>query len=126
MAGQVDSRIITEKLSRKILTLIFDEGDDVVAGIRKTMQDKNIRECRVDDVSGVLAEAIINTFEGNCYKKLDLKNKEVLRASGTFKFTGGDLWGTLHVFTEGRKPISGSVTSAKAAEGFTLKLSFVP
>jgi len=126
MAAPMSSRIVTEKLSRKILTLVFDAGDDVVGGIKKTMQENDIRECRVDDVSGVLSEAIINTFEGNSYKKLDLKNKGVMRASGTFKFSGGDLWGTLHVFTEGRKPISGSVSTAKAADGFTLKLSFMP
>lgn len=126
MAGHVDARIVREKLERKFLRLVFDSGDDVVAGIKKAMQDNEISECRVEDVSGSLAEGVINTFEGNSYKKIDIKDKEVLRASGTFKFGGGDLWGNLHVFTSGRKPISGTVTKAKAADGFELKLSFMP
>jgi len=126
MPQHLDSIVMKEKLQRKILTLVFDKGDDVVAGIKKAMQDREIQECRVEEVSGNLAEGVINTFEGSSYKKIDIKDKEVLRASGTFKFGGGDLWGNLHVFTSGRKPISGTVTRAKAADGFELKLSFMP
>ncbi|MEK6958894.1 MAG: DUF296 domain-containing protein [archaeon] len=123
---QLDSMVIKGKLERKTMRLVFSQGDDVLANIRQAMVDNKIKEARVEDVSGKLAQGVINTFEGNAYKRIDLKDKEIIRASGTFKFGGGDMWGALHVFSEGRKPISGSVSKAIAAEGFELKLSFVP
>jgi predicted DNA-binding protein with PD1-like motif len=121
-----DSVVVKEKMEKKVLRLILEDGDDVVASIKQAMQDNNIRECKVEDVSGKLKQATVNCMEGSSYKRIDVKDKAIMRASGTFKFGGGDLWGTLHIFTEGRKPVSGTMLAGKAAEGFELKLSFLP
>ncbi|MFA5358166.1 MAG: DUF296 domain-containing protein [archaeon] len=120
----MESMIYTGKAEKKVLRLVFSDGDDVVSCIKQAMAENNLRECKVVEVSGNLKEAVINCFEGNRYKKMDLKNKEIVGVSGIFKFGGGDLWGNMRILTAGAKSINGTLVSGKAAEGFQLGLSF--
>jgi len=126
MPKQIDSVIIREPIKKKTLVLEFDEGDDVISCVKQGMEMNNIKECDVVDVDGPLAKATINTFEGNKFKKVEISNLKIMRSSGHFKLGGGDLWGSMNIFTEGRKPYSGTVVMAKAGQGFKLKLSFLP
>jgi predicted DNA-binding protein with PD1-like motif len=126
MPKNIDSIVIKEPIKKQILALQFDEGDNVLSCIKLGMEQNNVRECDVIDVNGALTSAVVQAMEGNKFKKIEFSNTRILRASGHFKLTAGDLWGSLHVFTEGRKPISGTVVSAKASHGFELKLSFLP
>lgn len=126
MPKGIDAIVLKEPIKKKFLTLQFEEGDDVLSCIKQGMEENRVRECDVTDVEGVLTTATVNAMEGQKFKKIDFSNTKILRASGHFKIGGGDLWGALHIFTEGRKPISGTVVRAKAGHGFTLKLSFLP
>ena len=126
MPKGIDSVVIREPLKKQFLTLEFEEGDNVMACIKQGLEQNNVRECDVVDVDGNLSTATVNAMEGQKFKKIDFSNTKILRASGHFKIGGGDLWGALHVFTEGRKPISGTVVKATASTGFKLKLSFLP
>jgi predicted DNA-binding protein with PD1-like motif len=126
MPKNIDSVLIKEPIKKQFLTLQLDEGDNVLSCIKQGMLQNNVRECDVVDVSGSLTTASVQAMEGHRFKKIDFSNTKILRASGHFKITGGDLWGSLHVFTEGRKPISGTLLSGKASHGFELKFSFLP
>ncbi len=126
MPKSIDSIVIREPIKKQFLTLQFDEGDNIISCIKQGMEMNNISECDVVDVEGVISTATVNAMEGNKFKKIDFSNTRIMRASGHFKLGGGDLWGSLHVFTEGRKPISGTVVKATAGQGFTLKLTFLP
>ncbi|NMA44328.1 MAG: hypothetical protein GX950_00745 [Candidatus Diapherotrites archaeon] len=125
-AKKIDSMLIKEKIPVKILTLILDEGDDVMTCIKLGMQQNNIREAKVEDIEGFLLKGAINCMEGHKYKRIEVENIELLRASGNFKFGGEDLWGNLNIFTAGRKPISGTLHKGIAKDGLTIKLKFVP
>jgi len=126
MPKNIDSIVIKEPLKKQFLTLEFEEGDSVLSCIKQGLLQNNIREADVVDVDGCLATASVNAMEGHKYKKFDFANTKIMRASGHFKIGGGDMWGSLNVFTEGRKPISGTLLKATASTGFKLKLSFVP
>jgi predicted DNA-binding protein with PD1-like motif len=126
MPKYIDSMVIKEPIKKQTVVLQFDEGDNVISCIKQGMEMNNISECDVVDVEGVLTSATVNAMEGNKFKKIDFANTRIMRSSGHFKLGGGDLWGSLHVFTEGRKPISGTVVRAIASQGFTLKLSYLP
>ena len=126
MPKYIDSMVIKEPLKKQYLTLEFDEGDDILSCIKQGMNQNGIRECDVIDAQGALTTATVNAMEGPKFKKIEFSNLKILRTSGHFKITSDDLWGALHVFTEGRKPISGTVVSAKASQGFKLKFSFLP
>jgi predicted DNA-binding protein with PD1-like motif len=120
----IESMIYTGKAEKKVLRLSFSEGDDVVSCIKQAMTENNLTECKVAEVSGRLKFATVSCFEGNKYKKVELKNKEIIGVSGIFKFSGGDLWGNMRVLTAGANSINGTLISGKAAEGFELGLSF--
>jgi len=126
MPKSIDSIVIKEPIKKQFLTLQFDEGDNIISCVKQGMEMNNISECDVVDVEGVISTATVNAMEGSKFKKIDFSNTRIMRASGHFKLGGGDLWGSLHVFTEGRKPISGTVVKATAGQGFTLKLTFLP
>lgn len=126
MPKNIDSVIIKEPIKKKILTLEFEEGDNVLACIKEGLAQNGVKECDVVQVDGVLTRAVVNTFEGSKFKKIEFSNQRILRASGHFKIGGGDLWGNMNIFTEGRKPISGTVVSAIASQGFLIKFSFLP
>ena len=126
MPKNIDSVLIKEPLRKKTLTLEFDEGDDIMSCIKLGLEQNGIKEADVADVDGALTTASVNAMEGSKFKKIDFANTKIMRASGHFKLGGGDLWGSLHVFTEGRKPISGTLVRAKASQGFKLILSFLP
>ncbi|MDD2531784.1 MAG: hypothetical protein PHY04_01745 [Candidatus ainarchaeum sp.] len=126
MPKNIDSVLIKEPIKKKLLTLEFDEGDDLMSCIKDGLSQNEVREADVVDVDGVLSTATVNAMEGSKFKKIDFSNTKILRASGHFKLGGGDLWGALHVFTQGRKPISGTLVRGKASQGFKLKLSFLP
>jgi predicted DNA-binding protein with PD1-like motif len=120
-----DAVLFNKKVEKKILRLILDENDSILDSIKKGMQEQKIKECRVEDAGGEVKHAIINFMDGNKYKKMDLRNIQVLRASGNFKLNFDDLWGTMHISTGGKKPITGTLVNGNAGEGFELKLSFV-
>jgi predicted DNA-binding protein with PD1-like motif len=126
MPKQIDSLVIKEPIKKQILTLQFDEGDDLMSNIKAALEQNRVRECDVIDVEGSLTTASVNAMEGNKFKRIDFSNTKILRASGHFKMGGGDLWGSLHVFTEGRKPISGTLIKGVASQGFTIKVTFLP
>ncbi len=126
MPTKMDSMLIKEKIPRKTLTLILDEGDDVMTCIKLGMQQNKVREAKLEDVSGFLATGTINCMDGHKYKRIEVNNIELLRASGNFKFGGEDMWGNLNVFTSGRKPVSGTLYKGSAKQGLTIKLTFVP
>ncbi len=126
MPKQIDSLVIKEPIKKQILTLQFDEGDDLMSNIKLALEQNRIKDCDVVDVEGTLTTASVNAMEGHKFKRIDFSNTKVLRASGHFKMGGGDMWGSLHIFTEGRKPISGTLIKGTASQGFTLKVSFLP
>ena len=126
MPKNIDSVLIKEPLKKKTLTLEFDEGDDIMSCIKMGLEQNDIKEADVTNSEGALTTATVNAMEGSKFKKIDFSNMKIMRVSGHFKLGGGDLWGSLHVFTEGRKPISGTLVKGKASQGFKLMLSFLP
>ncbi len=114
------------KPKKQVLTLALEEGDDVINSIKQGMEDNGVKSATVEDVSGKLKEASISCMDSNKFKRIDFVDTEILRASGLFKISAGDLWGSLNIFTAGRKPMSGKMIRGKASDGFTIKLSFTP
>ncbi|MCX6799256.1 MAG: DUF296 domain-containing protein [Candidatus Diapherotrites archaeon] len=122
---RVEAIIFKKKAEKKILRLVLDDGDDILGSIKQGMGEHAIKECRVEDAGGEVKHAVINFMEGSKYKKMDLRNIQILRASGNFKLNFEDLWGTMHISTSGKKPITGTLVAGKAGQGFELKLSFI-
>ena len=110
---------------KRELTLLLDEGDDVLECVQAGMREHSLSEVTVTGIEGTLAEGIINYFLKNEFKSAVLKDKALLSASGSFKLTHEGLFGSMKVIAMGRPPLHGTLVKGKAGNDFTLKLSFV-
>ena len=120
--------IITNKTgakvpAKKILKLVLEEGDPIIKSIEQGMKENKVREANVEDICGSLKEGTVTNMEKGKYNEFEIRETEIIRASGIFKFGGEDLWGSLNVFIGGRRPISGKLTKGTAMEGLEIKLS---
>jgi len=126
MCPFIDSQLFDKKAVRKTLTLSLSDGEDVLSCLKQAMKDNGIKECSVVDINGKLKLGLINFFERSQYKTLELKDRPMLKASGNFKLSFDDLWGSMHVSTaEKNKPTTGTLVKGTAAEGLEIKLSFI-
>ena len=118
----LDKENVQKKSNKKILKLVLEEGDSIIKSIEQGMRENDIKEANVDDINGAAKEATITNMEKGKYNEFEVRETELIRASGIFKFGGDDLWGSLNVFTGGRKPISGKLTKGTAMDGLEIKL----
>lgn len=125
MCPFIDSQLFDKKAAKKNLTISLSEGEDVLSCIKQAMKEHGIKECSIVDINGKVKLAILNCFERNKYKTIKLENRSLLRASGNFKLSFDDLWGSMHVSTAEKKMTSGTLVKGTAAEGLEIKLSFI-
>jgi hypothetical protein len=121
----LSSVVVKEKIPIKNLKLILSESDNIIECIKKGMTENSIKECNVTDVSGKIETGLINCMDGHKFKSIEIKDIEILKASGHFKQSYGELWGKLNVFTSGRKPLSGTLVKGTSKDNFVLTLTFV-
>ena len=121
----MDSMIYTGKSVEKNLTLVFDAGDDVLAGLKQAIKQHNIRECTAVEADGLLEEAVIQYFVHNRFTSTELKNGRIVSCSGRFMNLQDGIYGDLHVgFMLGMQMWDGTLVKAKATQGFQLTLKF--
>ena len=120
----LSSAIIKEKIPIKNLKLILEKDDVLLDCIKQGMIENNITKCDVASVSGKI-NGLVTCMDGHKFKSIELKEQEILNASGHFKYGYGELYGKLNVFTSGRKPISGILVRGTALDGFEINLTFI-
>lgn len=118
----LDEGKVPVKSEKKVLKLILEEDDSIIRSIEEGMKAHNIREANIEDVNGSIKEGTITNMEKGKYNEFEIRETQLLRASGIFKFGGDDLWGSLNVFTGGKRPISGKLTKGIAMDGLEITL----
>lgn len=123
--GTYESSIYTGKSVEKDLVLEFEEGDDVLAGIRTAIQQHGIRECNAVQADGQLNHATIQYFNKSKFTSTELLNGRIISCSGRFMNLKEGIYGDLHVgFMLGMQMWDGTLTRAIAKKGFQLTLRF--
>ncbi|MEK6902352.1 MAG: DUF296 domain-containing protein [archaeon] len=123
--SQMDSTVYRGKSVQKDLALVFDEGDDVIAEMKRAIQQNNIREATAVNADGQLKEATINYFSKNRFNSTELKNGRIVSCSGRFMNLKEGVYGDLHVgFMLGMQMWDGTLVKAIAKNGFQLTLKF--
>ncbi|MBM3282554.1 MAG: DNA-binding protein [Candidatus Diapherotrites archaeon] len=123
--GNLDSTIYKGKSVEKTLNLVFDEGDDVLAGIKNAIRQHNIREASALNAEGQLKDATINYFNKSRFVSTDIKNGRIVSCSGRFMNLKDGVIGDMHVgFMLGMQMWDGTLVKAVAAKGFELTLKF--
>jgi hypothetical protein len=123
--GDLDTVIYDGKSVEKNLTLLFEEGDDVIQGMKKAIQEHNIKEARAVSADGELQDAVIQYFIHHKFSTHQLKNGRIINVSGRFLNLKDGIYGDLKVsFLLGMQMWNGTLTKAKAKKGFQLTLKF--
>lgn len=112
------------KAKKKVLTLELEEGEDVFESIKKSLLEFKIKECKVDGMDGTIKNGVMNALNGTRYQTIKLENTQIINASGNFKTSFGEMFGSLHVLAKVSKPVSGTLASAKAANNLKIRLWF--
>ncbi len=121
----IESSIYTQKSIEKSLVLAFDEGDDVLSGMKTAITQHGIREATAVDAEGLLKEATIQYFNHNKFTSTELKNGRIVSCSGRFMNLKDGIYGDLHVgFMLGMQMWDGTLVKAIAKNGFQLTLKF--
>ncbi len=123
--GNLDSTIYKGKSVEKTLNLVFEEGDDVLAGIKNAIRQHNIREASALNAEGQLKDATINYFNKSRFVSTDIKNGRIVSCSGRFMNLKDGVIGDMHVgFMLGMQMWDGTLVKAVAKQGFELTLKF--
>ena len=123
--GNLDSTIYTGKSVEKTLNLAFDEGDDVISGIKSAIKQHGIKEASAINAEGQLKEATINYFNKSRFVSTEIRNGRIVSCSGRFMNLKDGVIGDMHVgFMLGMQMWDGTLVKAVAAKGFELTLKF--
>ncbi len=109
------------KKSKK-LKLILDDDDEILDSISTGMLENNLIKVKLESIQGHLNQGII--LDDKTGEKINVKDKEIISANATFSLTNGDLWGTLSIFIDKVKPITGKLIRGTAKEGTQIVLFF--
>ncbi len=120
-----DAHLFNKKAIKRNLTLILDEDDGILESIKAGMEKYRINEAKIESMEGKVKECLINYFERNNFKSQILKNAPILMASGSFKLSYGDLYGSMKIATAEKPPMQGTVVKGKACQDLTIKMSFL-
>ena len=122
---QIDAIIFKNKGKRKTLTLVLDEDDDILASIKQGMRQHGLKEARVDDMQGTIKEGVVSFMDGSQYKAKNLASQPIIMASGNYKLSFDELFGSMHVTTAGKNHLTATFVKGKAAQDLQIKLSFI-
>ncbi|HLC79711.1 MAG TPA: DUF296 domain-containing protein [archaeon] len=121
----IDAHLFNKRGVKNYLTLILDEGDNILGCIKSAMNEHKITEVNIEEAEGNFRDGVINYFERSSYKTAELNGNQIMRVSGNFKMSYGDLYGKMNVATFDKPPLQGTLVRGSAKAGFTLKLSFI-
>lgn len=120
------SQFFVRKEPPQILTLEFEEGDNVLSLLQEQFASNGAKEYKVESASGKVKSVSLNYFLGPQFKNKVFENVNVQRGSGVFKKNGLEFWGELKIaFPVGNSLQNGSAMSLTAGNGFTIVLQFV-
>ena len=123
MAG-VFSDFYKNKMVKKQLVLELEENDGIMESIKLGMRNHSVKECTVDYMDGVIKSGKMTTMVGQNFKTLNLKDSKIVHASGSFKLSFDELFGSMHVMARVGRPETGTLANGTVAAGTVIKLGF--
>jgi len=121
----LDSERIKLKSEKKILKLIFEEGDEINSGIKQAMQEHELKEIKLEEIEGIIKKAKLEYFKAGKLKVKIFENIEPLRISGTLKLSFEELYGTIRLSFNPKNPLSGTLISGITEQEVIITASYV-
>ncbi|MDO8624819.1 MAG: hypothetical protein Q7R47_01955 [Candidatus Diapherotrites archaeon] len=122
-ANAQESMIWTKNATKRTLSLVFDEGDDVLAGLLSAMTEHRIADASIVEVNGKLKGGLGNYMMGSRLLSFNFSDTHVKTGTGHFKRSKDGLFGVLKVIPSDDNNM---VTIAKgiAGQDFQIQLSY--
>lgn len=119
----IPSMVWTQKATKQILHIQFDEEDEIMAGIEATMLQHGIGEAKLEECKGHIKSGLGNYLSGSQLMTWNFNNTEVKNAVGHFKVSKKASMSVLKIIPT---TMENHVTlaKAKAAADFEVKLSY--
>ena len=124
-ANDMSFTIYKTKATKKSLTLILSEGEDVIKCIEQAMRENNIDICEVSDLDGVFKDGTITYFIGNNFRTKRIAGKSAYQTHGRYEIKKGQFTGNMHiVLKEGASALTATPSVLVASEDFKVLLHF--
>ena len=122
MAETPKSMFWQKKATKRIMTLQFDEDDDILKGIEESMRQNGIDDVKIVEGTGKIKTGLGNYVQGSSYLTKQFNNTEIKIATGHFELKR-ELFGVLKIIPV---DLNEHVTigKAKAAAGMEMKLQY--
>lgn len=120
----VDSMIFKKKGEKRKIKLTMEEDEKILSCIRQGMKENNVNEVKIIGVNGKIKSGMMNYLDGSKYLVFDFNNTEIVRASGNYKLSYDELFGSMRL-TVGKPPINGVFSKGTATEGLEIELEFI-
>jgi hypothetical protein len=125
----LDKHLTSEKIKlkseKKFLKLIFEEGDEIVSGIKQAMDENALKEIQLEEIEGKLKTAKVQYMEAGKFKSKVFENILPIRISGTLKLNFGELYGSIRLSFNPKNPISATLTAGLAEQELIIKASYI-
>jgi len=109
----------------KILSIVYDDGDELLGGFKKALSENNVQKCRIISVEGKIKNLDINIFVGGAFTPRHLDEEYRLTSIHGIFFEKGNLGYkgemTVSLAGEGHKMLGGDLIQAKVSGAVTIK-----
>ncbi|MBN2126894.1 MAG: hypothetical protein JW703_00710 [Candidatus Diapherotrites archaeon] len=121
----LDAQRLTLKGEKKFLKLIFEEGDEILTGIKNAMKENSLKEIKLEEIEGKIKKAKLQYMEAAKLKSREFENIEPIRISGTIKLSFEELFGPVHISFNPKNPISATLLTGIAEQELIIKASYI-
>lgn len=126
-AGEnMESSFVVEKAVEQPLTIILEDGEDILECLGKAMQEHCAKEFKVTEMKGSWKQGFMNYFLKNSFKsRKSFDTERIVAGSGKFVKEGSKYRGDLHITVAlGNQRVNGTLLEGKAAGGLEIKAKF--
>lgn len=125
----LDKHLSSEKINlkseKKTLKLIYEEGDEIVSGIKQAMKEHSLKEIELKEINGKIKKANIQFMEAGKFKAKVIENIYPIRISGTLKLSFEELYGVIRLSFNPKNPISATLTSGLAEQELIITATYI-
>ncbi|MBU2101094.1 DNA-binding protein [Candidatus Micrarchaeota archaeon] len=111
--------------AKKMISIIFEDGDEVLAGLKQAFSENKVQRATIKSVEGKIKDLEINIYGAGVFKRRHFDESfKVTSMHGTFLEKGntgykGELFVSLA--SENTNSLGGTLASAKVTERLAIK-----
>lgn len=113
----------------KVLSVVFEEGEEIVSNLKKALAENSVEKCRVISIEGKIKDLDINVFVAGEFNERHVEDEYrlvsvhgVFEEKGNLGYNGGL---TVSLAGEGHKALGGDLVKGKAVGEVVVKAEVI-